>query len=48
MDINTYQDNEDAFALLSILKLAEKDIENENVKDSKIVFKELRERLTKK
>ena len=45
MDINTYQDNEDAFALLSILKLAEKDIENGNVKDSKIVFKELRERL---
>ncbi|MCL2793002.1 MAG: type II toxin-antitoxin system Phd/YefM family antitoxin [Spirochaetaceae bacterium] len=47
MDINTYQDNEDAFALLSILKLSEKDIENENVKDSKTVFKELRERLTK-
>jgi len=47
MDINTYQDNEDAFALLSILKLAEKDIENGNVKDSETVFKELRERLTK-
>ena len=47
MDINTYQDNEDAFALLGILKLAEKDIENKNVKDSKTVFKELRERLTK-
>ena len=43
MDINTYQDNEDAFALLSILKLAEKDIENGNVKDSKTVFKELKE-----
>ena len=47
MDINTYQDNEDAFALLSILKLAEKDIENGNIKDSKTVFKELKERLTK-
>ena len=47
MDINTYQDNEDAFALLSLLKMAEKDIENGNVKDSKIVFKELREKLTK-
>ena len=47
MDINTYQDNEDAFALLSILKLAEKDIENGNVKDSETVFKELRKRLTK-
>ena len=42
MDINTYQDNEDAFALLSLLKLAEKDIENGNVKDSEEVFKELR------
>jgi len=29
------------------LKLAEKDIENGNVKDSKTVFKELMERLTK-
>ena len=47
MDINTYQDNEDAFALLSLLKMAEKDIENGNVRDSKIVFKELREKLVK-
>ncbi|MCL2443837.1 MAG: type II toxin-antitoxin system Phd/YefM family antitoxin [Treponema sp.] len=47
MDINTYQDNEDAFALLSILKIAEKDIENGNVKDSDEVFSELRKKLTK-
>jgi len=45
MDINTYQDNEDAFALLSILRMAEKDIENGNVKDSEEVFEELRKKL---
>ena len=47
MDINTYQDNEDAFALLSILRMAEKDIENGNVKDSEEVFKELRKKFVK-
>ena len=47
MDINSYQDNEDAFALLCLLKMAEKDIENGNVKDSKEVFKQLREKFTK-
>ena len=47
MDINTYQDNEDAFALLSILKIAEKDVENGNVKDPDEVFNKLRKKLTK-
>ena len=47
MDINTYQDNEDAFALLSLFKLAEKDIENGNVRDSEEVFKELRKKYIK-
>jgi len=47
IDINTYQDNEDAFALLSILKIAEKDIENGNVKDPDEVFNELRKKLAK-
>jgi prevent-host-death family protein len=47
MDINTYQDNEDAFALLCLLKLAEKDVEEGNVKDSKEVFKELRKKFAK-
>jgi prevent-host-death family protein len=46
MDINTYQDNEDAFALMSLLRIAEKDIENGNVKDSDDVFKELRKKFT--
>ena len=48
MDINTYQDNEDAFALLSILKIAEKDIENGNVKEPDEVFNELRKKYTQK
>jgi prevent-host-death family protein len=48
MDINTYQDNEDAVALLSILKIAEKDIENGNIKDSEEVFRLVRQRLSNK
>ena len=47
MDINTYQDNEDALALLCLLRISEKDIENGNVKDSEVVFKELREKFGK-
>ena len=46
MDINTYQDNEDAFALMCLLKIAEKDVENGNLKDSEEVFKELRKKFT--
>ena len=48
MDINTYQDNEDAFALLSILKIAEKDIESGNVKDPDEVFNALRKKYMQK
>jgi prevent-host-death family protein len=44
MDINTYQDNEDAFALMSLLKIAEKDIKDGNVKDSEEVFNELQKK----
>ena len=47
MDINTYQDNQDAFALLNILRMAEKDIENGNVKNSEEVFKTLRKKYAK-
>ena len=47
MDINTYQDNEDALALLCLLRIAEKDIENGDVKDSELVFKELRKKFGK-
>jgi prevent-host-death family protein len=47
MDIETYQDTEDAFALMNIIKLAEKDIENGNVKKAGEVFKNIRERIVK-
>jgi len=45
MDIETYQDTEDAFALMNIIKIAEKDIKNGNVKKADIVFKNLREKI---
>ena len=47
MDIETYQNTEDAFALINIIKLAEKDIENGNVKKADEVFKNIRERIVK-
>ena len=47
MDIDSYQDTEDAFALMNILKIADKDIENGNVYDVDEVFTELRKRTAK-
>jgi len=47
MDIETYQDTEDAFALMNILKIAEKDIKNGKVKKADDVFKSLREKIEK-
>jgi prevent-host-death family protein len=47
MDIETYQDTEDAFALMNIIKIAEKDIKNRNVKKADDVFKNLRERIAR-
>lgn len=44
MDIESYQETEDAFALMNIIKLAEKDIENGRVHDAKDVFKEIEEK----
>ena len=48
IDIDTYQDTEDAFALMNIMKLAEKDIENGKVRRADDVFKDLKERITEK
>ena len=45
VDIETYQDTEDAFALMNIIKIAEKDIKNGNVKKADDVFKNIRERI---
>jgi prevent-host-death family protein len=47
MDIETYQDTEDAFTLMNIIKIAEKDIKNGNVKKAADVFKDIRERIAK-
>jgi len=43
MDIETYQETEDAFALMNIIKIAEKDIENGRVRKSDDVFNDLKE-----
>jgi len=46
LDIETYQDTEDAFALMKILKIAEKDVENGKIKKADDVFKELRKKIS--
>jgi len=46
MDIETYQDTEDAFALMNIIKIAEEDIKNGDVKKAAEVFKDIREKIT--
>jgi len=45
IDIETYQDTEDAFALMNILSIAERDIKNGDLRKADDVFKDLRERL---
>jgi len=39
-------DTKDVFALMNIIKIAENDIENGNVKKADDVFKDLKKRLT--
>jgi prevent-host-death family protein len=46
MDIETYQETEDAFALMNIIKLAEDDIKNGRVKKAEDVFGDLRKKIT--
>ena len=45
IDIETYQETQDAFALMNILKVAEKDIENGRVRKAADVFRDLNEKL---
>jgi prevent-host-death family protein len=45
IDIETYQETQDAFALMNIIKIAEKDMENGRVKKADEVFKELRKKI---
>jgi prevent-host-death family protein len=42
IDIETYQDTQDAFALMNIIKIAEKDIKNGRVRKAEDVFDDLR------
>jgi prevent-host-death family protein len=46
VDIETYQETQDAFALLSLIKIAENDIQNGNVEPAKTVFSELKKEIT--
>jgi prevent-host-death family protein len=45
VDIETYQEIQDAFALMSLIKIAERDIQNGNVEPAKEVFSELRKEI---
>jgi prevent-host-death family protein len=44
MDIESYQTMKNAFTLLNIIQLSEKDIRSGNIKESDKVFKELKEK----
>jgi prevent-host-death family protein len=46
VDIETYQETQDAFALMNLIKIAEKDIQNGNVEPAKKVFSELKQEIT--
>jgi prevent-host-death family protein len=48
IDIETYQDTQDAFALMNIIKIAEKDIENGRVRKAEDVFNDLRKKINEK
>jgi prevent-host-death family protein len=45
IDIDTYQDTEDAFALMNIIKIAENDIKDGKVRKADDVFKDLRKKI---
>ncbi|MDR0662587.1 MAG: type II toxin-antitoxin system Phd/YefM family antitoxin [Spirochaetaceae bacterium] len=46
VDLETYQETQDAFALMSLIKIAEKDTQNGNVEPAKKVFSELKKEIT--
>jgi prevent-host-death family protein len=48
IDIETYQNTQDAFALMNIIKIAEKDIDNGRVRKAEDVFKDLRKKINEK
>jgi prevent-host-death family protein len=48
VDIESYQTMKDAFNLLKIIKLSEKDVKAGNYRDSEQVFSDLKTRISKK
>lgn len=44
IDIESYQTMKNAFTLLNMIQLSEKDIKSGNIKESNKVFKELKEK----
>ena len=46
VDIETYQETQDAFALMSLIKIAENDVQNGNIESAKKVFSELKREIT--
>ena len=48
VDIESYQTMKDAFNLLKIIKLSEKDVRAGNFRDSEQVFSDLKTRISKK
>jgi prevent-host-death family protein len=48
MDVDSYQDMQNAFSLMGIIKGAEKEIERKEYKESDVVFNELRKRIKSK
>jgi len=46
IDIGTYQDTEDAFALMNIIKTAEKDVESGKSRKAGDVFSDIKEKIT--
>ncbi|MDR1148839.1 MAG: type II toxin-antitoxin system Phd/YefM family antitoxin [Spirochaetaceae bacterium] len=45
VDIETYQETQDAFALINLIKIAEKDIQDGNVEPADKVFAKLRKEI---
>jgi prevent-host-death family protein len=45
VDIETYQETQDAFALINLIKIAEKDMQDGNVEPADKVFTELRKEI---
>jgi prevent-host-death family protein len=45
VDIDTYQETQDAFALLNIIKIAENDIIHGRIRSAKDVFSDLRQKI---